>query len=121
MVKRREDDRRENDKGGWTRSLPNPRERQRQRRGRPEGSRDQVTELRNTITWRQVENDMGGRRPGGRGGQQKGGKSEAPEEQKEVERPRRCRVVTRYDDSRGVTEVDDCRGGRYESWRPRKG
>jgi len=121
-VKRREDDRLENDKGGRTRSLPNPRERQRRRRGRSEGSRDQVTELRNMITWRKEENDRGGRRPGGRGGQQKRGESEASEREKEKDgRPRRSRVVTKYEDSRGVTEVYDCRGGRYESWRPRKG
>jgi len=72
-AKRREDNRGENEKGGRTRSLPNPRERQRRRRGRSKGSCDRVTELRNTITWRQVENDRGGRRPGGRGGQQKRG------------------------------------------------
>jgi hypothetical protein len=122
MAKRREDDRGENDKGGRTRSLPNPRERQRRRRGRFEGSCDRMTELRNTITWRKEDNDRGGRRPGGRGGQQKRGESEAPEERKEKdERLRRSWVVTRYDDDRGVTEVYDCCGGRYESWRPPKG
>jgi hypothetical protein len=61
MARRREDDRGANDKGGRTRSLPNPRERQRRRRGRSEGSRDQVIELRNTITWRKEDNDRGGR------------------------------------------------------------
>jgi hypothetical protein len=121
-VKRREDDRGENDKGGRTRSLPNPRKRQQRRRGRSEGSCDRVTELRNTITWRKEDNDRGGRRLGGRGGQTKWEKSEAPERQKEKEgQPRRSRVVTKYEDGRGVTEVYDCRGGRYESWRPRKG
>jgi len=50
MAKRREDDGGENDKGGRTRSLLNPRERQRRRRGRSEESCDRVTELRNTIT-----------------------------------------------------------------------
>ena len=60
-VKRREDDRGENDKGGWTRSLPNPLERQRRRRGRSEGSHDRVMELRNIITWRTEDNDRGGR------------------------------------------------------------
>jgi hypothetical protein len=73
MVKRREDDRGENDKGGRTRSVPNPRERQRRRRGRSKGSGDRVTELRNTITWRKEDIDRGGRQPGGRGGQQKRG------------------------------------------------
>jgi len=121
-VKRREDDRGENDKGGRTRSLPNPRERQRRRRGRSEGSCDRVTELRNTITWRKEDNDRGGRRPRGRGGQQKWGESEASERQKEKDgRPQQSRVVTKYNDDRGVMEVYDCRGGRYESWRPRKG
>jgi hypothetical protein len=119
-VKRREDDRGENDKGGRTRSLPNPRERQRRRRGRSEGSCDRVTELRNTITWRKADNDRDGIRPGGRGGQQKRGKSEVPEREKEKDvRPRRSRVVTKYNDDRGITEIYDCRGGRYESWRPR--
>jgi len=121
-VKRREDDRGENDRGGRTRSLPNPRDRQQRRRGRSEGSCDRVIELRNTITWRKEDNDRGGRRPRGRGGQQKWGKSEAPDRKEEKEgRPRRSRVVTKYEDGRGVTEVYDCRGGRYESWRPRKG
>jgi len=37
-----------------------------------------VTKLRK-ITWRNGDNDRGGRRPGGRGEQQKRGESEAPE------------------------------------------
>jgi len=121
-AKRREDDRGENDRGKRTQSEPTTPRRQRRRRGRSEGSCDRVTELRNTITWRKEDNDRGGRRPGGRGGQQKGRESEASEREKEKdEQPRRSRVVTKYEDSRGVTEVYDCRGGRYESWRPRKG
>jgi hypothetical protein len=43
-------------------------------------SRDRETELRNIITWRKEDNDRGGRRPGGRGGQQKRGESETLEE-----------------------------------------
>jgi hypothetical protein len=60
-VKRREDDRGENDKGSRTRSLPNPRERQKIKQGRSEGSCDRVIELRNKITWRKEGNDRGGR------------------------------------------------------------
>jgi len=107
---------------GRTRSLPNPRERQRRRRGRAERSCGRVTELRNTITHRQEENVRCGKRPGGRGGQQKRGEFEALEREKEkYERPRWSPVITSYDDGRGVMEVFDCRGGRYQSWRPRKG
>jgi hypothetical protein len=116
-VQRREDDRGENEKGGRARSLPNPRDGQRRRRRRSEGSCDRVTELRNTIMWRKEDNDSGGRRPGGRGGQQKWGDFEPSERQKEKdEQLRRSRVVTKYKDDRGVTEVYDCRGGRYQSW-----
>ena len=122
MAKRREDDRGEKDKGGQTRSLPNPRERQIRRRGRSKGSCDRVTELRNTITWRKEDNDRGGRQPGGRGGQQKWWEFEAPERDQEKEgQLQRNRVVTKYEDGRGVTEVYDCHGRRYESWGPRKG
>jgi len=115
----REDDRGENEKGGSRQNAWNPRKRN--GRGRSRGSCDRVTELRSTIMWRKEESDRGERRPGGRGGQQKSGESEAPEWKKEDGRSRRSRVVTKYDDDRGVTEVYDCRGGRYESWRPRKG
>ena len=115
----REDDRGEKDKGGSRQTGRNPRKRN--GRGRSRGSGDRVTELRNTITWRKVDNDRGGRRTGGRGGQQKRGEFEASRKENDDERPRRSRVVTTYDDDRGVTEVYDCRGGRDESWRPRKG
>jgi hypothetical protein len=51
MAKRREDDRGENEKGGRTKSLPNPQERQLRRRGRSEGSHDRVTELHQQKTF----------------------------------------------------------------------
>jgi len=78
-VKRREDDRGENDRGKRTQSEPTTPKRQRRRRGRSEGSGDRVIELRNTITWRKEDNDRGGRLSGGRGGQQSWRRSEAPE------------------------------------------
>jgi hypothetical protein len=121
-AERREDDRGENDRGKRTRSELTTPKRQWRRRGRYKGSCDRVTELRNTITWRKEDNDRGGRQLGGRGGQTKWKKSEAPERQKEKdEQPRRSRVVTKYDNDHGVTEIYDCHSGRYESWRPWKG
>ena len=69
-----------------------------------------MTELRNTITWRNEENDWGGRRF----------ESEVPEVRKD-ERPRPSWVVMKYKDVCRVTEIYDCCGGRCESWRSRKG
>jgi len=119
MVIGREDDRGEKEKGGSRQNARNPRKRN--GRGRSRGSGDRVTELRNTITWRKEEKDRDGRRPGGRGGPKKRGESEVSRKENEDGRPRHSRVVTKYDDDRGITEIYDCRGGRYESWRPRKG
>jgi len=102
-AKRREDDRGENDRGKWTQSEPTTPKRQRRRRGRSKGSGDRVIELRNTWTWRKEDNDRAGRRPGGRGGQQRRGEVEAPERKEEKdEQPWQSGVVTRYDDGRGV-------------------
>jgi hypothetical protein len=72
-AKGREDDRGENDIGKWTQCELTTPKRQRQRQVRFLGSCDRVIELSNTIMWRKEDNDRGGRRPGGRGGQQKRG------------------------------------------------
>ena len=70
-VKSREDDKGESDMGKRIQSEPTTPKSQQRRRGRSEGSCDRVIELRNTITWSQEDDVGGGRRSGGRGGQQK--------------------------------------------------